>query len=121
MPEISGSRTTLRVPCRAAGVLIAVFSLARFASGGANAWTQTSGPEGGPVSALAVDAKAANVIYAGTAAGSIFRSDDAAEHWNLLNSAAVPDGIENLAVSDTASTLFAVSNTGYLYASFDRG
>src|ERR1700730_13174800 len=51
-------------------------------SAGANVWTRL-GPEGGPVTALAIDPRNSATVYAATSAG-LFKSVDEGAVWSAL-------------------------------------
>ena len=49
-----------------------------------NAWASL-GPEGGNISALAVAPQSPDTLYAGTDAGSVFKSTDSGASWHAVN------------------------------------
>src|SRR3989449_5353840 len=49
------------------------------AEAGVNVWT-TNGPEGGSISALAVDPQTPTTLYAGTTSAGVFKSTDGGTH-----------------------------------------
>ena len=49
-----------------------------------NAWT-SHGPEGGQITAIAVDPAHPTTVYAGTAFAGVFRSDDGGKSWTIVS------------------------------------
>lgn len=84
MPGAKLSRTLKAHPLRlvlAGGLLLGARATLL---GAAEVWQQL-GPEGGIISLLAFAPSDPRVVYAGTAAGSVFRSDDGGANWNLAS------------------------------------
>src|SRR3989442_14561256 len=54
------------------------------AEAGVNVWT-TNGPEGGAISALAVDPQTPTTLYAGTTSGGVFKNNGGGNHWGAVN------------------------------------
>jgi len=82
--------------------------------GGVNVWT-SYGPEGGRVSALAVDPMTPRTLYAGTGAG-VFKSTDGGGTWNAANTGQPLNKnltVTSLAIDPTTpSTLYAAGSGG---------
>jgi hypothetical protein len=66
---------------RGVGVLIVAFGLllAGYAQAGINQWT-SNGPEGGRISALAIDPTTPSTLYAGTPGQGVYKSTDGGLH-----------------------------------------
>src|SRR3989442_7907262 len=62
------------------------------AEAGVNVWT-TNGPEGGSISALAVDPQTPTTPYAGTTSGGVFQSIDRRNHWRALHTGVGATGV----------------------------
>lgn len=89
---------------------------------------ESIGPDGGPISALAVAPGARRTVYAGTDGGRLFRSMDAGATWTELRDLR-PSPIADLEVDPRdPSTVYAASCTpssfedlGGLFKSVDGG
>lgn len=73
---------------------------------GINVWT-SNGPEGGAVSALAIDPSNTNTIYAG-ATGGVFKSTDAGANWSAAGAGLANTGVSALAIDPSSvGTIYA--------------
>ena len=98
-------------------VLLALaLGFAATASAGVGQWTST-GPDGGPVTALAISPANAAVMYAGTSAG-LFVSQNAGESWTF--SSALPPGVGSIVIDNAGQTLYAAAG-GRVYRTSDGG
>ena len=92
------------------------------AQAGINQWT-TNGPTGQPaeVTTLAIDPQTPTTLYAGTFQG-VFKSEDGAESWTLLNTSDLGLSFINTLSIDplTPSTLYA-GTFGRVFKSTDAG
>jgi photosystem II stability/assembly factor-like uncharacterized protein len=95
--------------------------------GGTNLWTG-NGPFGGQVFVLAVSRSNTNIIYAGTAAGGVFKSTDSGNNWKLtgLRSVAVRALAVNpvnpdVVYADAYGVLQKSSNGGVTWSQSDTG
>jgi photosystem II stability/assembly factor-like uncharacterized protein len=71
-------------------------------------WQQTGGPEGGYISALAMDTNNSQIIYAGTISGVMFKTTDGGGSWSAANSGLTATDISALAIDPTNSqTIYA--------------
>ena len=82
----------------------------RVASAGSNVWTSL-GPEGGRITALAVDPSHTSVLYAGTFDGhGLFKTTDGGANWSAVNTGlAIPEAVEAITV-DSQGTVYAGAN-----------
>jgi len=88
---------------------------------GVNRWTSL-GPyhAGGTVTALAVDSKAASILYAGTSDSGIFRSADAGATWSPVNEGLANSSIFDIVVDPASPVEYAVTGGG-LFKSMNGG
>ena len=102
-------------------VLILSFGLACCADNvtapgpGGAAWVQTSGPGGGSVNALIAKG---TILFAGTAAGDVYRSTDNGASWTAVNTGLTNLSVHALGVSGTS--LFAGTGGGGAFRSTDN-
>ena len=103
-------------------LLAAAISFANVSLAGPGVWT-TGGPSsGGAVQALALHPSTPATVYAGTAAGGVFKSIDSGGSWTAVNA-----GLTNLAVTSlvidplTPTTLYAGTYGGGVFRSVDSG
>lgn len=85
---MSQRREDLRSRARLVAVALALgASLAGVgpASAGVGVWDPSYGPEGGSISALAVDPQRPATLYAGTEENGVFKSTDRGRRWRRLN------------------------------------
>lgn len=96
------SHHATRLPLLAALLTAGALALATTATAAVGSWSPL-GPDGGSVSALAVDPANPNLVYAATPA--LFRSSDGGDSWTFvgggLGSSSIPD-VRALALSGTA-------------------
>jgi photosystem II stability/assembly factor-like uncharacterized protein len=91
-----------------------------------NVWTSI-GPDGGAVDALAIDPSNPRVLYAGTAAGGVFKSTDAGESWRPASEGLATKSVQGLAIDPShpetvyAATLAYVGAGGGIFKSGDGG
>jgi hypothetical protein len=85
------------------------------------AWQQTGGPEGGQITALAVDPNNSQTLYAGTNHGRIFKTINGGTSWSAVNTGLTNPGyITRLAITPSNSQIiYAV--TGGLFKSVNGG
>jgi hypothetical protein len=108
---------TSRLRVRPLLIVISILSLALFARPvSAGYWKGTGGPEGGPVTALVIDPIHPATLYAGTSFEGLFRSEDGASSWRLLNTGTEdPVKITALAiVLGATSTLYVAKSSAGL-------
>lgn len=92
--------------------------LALPAGAGVGLWTPL-GPDGGAVTALAVDAFDPAVVYAGTAASGVFKSGDGGATWTA---AGLAGAVRAFALdSRRPGTVYALPSFGGLFKSTDGG
>ena len=86
---------------------------------------ESHGPDGGPVSALAIDPSTPATLYAGTLGGGVFKSTDGGAHWTAKNvglSDLGADVIVALVIDPlTPATLYAGTFGGGVFKSTDGG
>ena len=115
-------RTTRCIALLAILICLFVSSQPAVVLAGTGIWIST-GPEGGPISALAIDPATPTTLYAGTADGRVFKSTDGAATW-AAPATRLNDGkayIYALAIDPTTpATLYAGTSVG-LYKSTDGG
>ena len=119
-------RSALRSLRRLVGAVIAVltvlglpFARQAAAADTADAWTPL-GPNGGTVSALAIDPQNVDTVYAGTREAGVYRSTNGGRSWQP---AGLDGGIVLLAVAPGTQAVYAVAGTvsRALYRSLDGG
>jgi len=87
---------------------------------GVNQWTSI-GPEGGSVSAVAVDPVTPSTVYAGTS-GGVYKSTDSGANWSNISLGAVPGRVADIVVDHvTHTTLYAGHAFLGVYKSIDAG
>jgi hypothetical protein len=102
---------------RAAISIIGMAVCFAFPQGAHAQWVQTSGPPGGQILSLALSGTR---IFAGTAGGGVFRSDDNGTTWKAVNSGFPPNtSVSCLAVSKTK--IFAGTWDHGVFVSADNG
>ncbi|MBK5260557.1 MAG: hypothetical protein JJE51_13275, partial [Thermoanaerobaculia bacterium] len=108
---------TLRAVVRSLFVSLLLFTAAgAFA---ASAWTPI-GPPGGAAYGLSIDPKDANVLYAGTYSGGVWKSKDGGANWTRLT-AQVDETMNAVAVSPADSRVVLAAGHAGLYRSADAG
>jgi photosystem II stability/assembly factor-like uncharacterized protein len=80
-------------------------------------WTQTAGPEGGPVSTLAFGVD--GWLFAGTTGGGVFRSPDGGSTWAQASRGLAMRDVECLAVDSGPGLLLAGTTGGGVFRSKD--
>src|SRR5438093_2141363 len=104
-------------------LLSALVSLAGFqaAEAGVDVWT-ANGPEGGSVSALAIDPQTPTTLYAGTRFDGVFKSTDGGGTWSASNTG-LPQGrsVDALAIDPQTPTTLYVGTFGGVFKSTDSG
>jgi len=99
--------TTLRKVLLIGLLTLLLASQAIPVSAGFNVWTSI-GPEGGNVSALAIDPATPATLYAGTWGGGVFKSTNGGESWSAVNTGLTNTDVRALAIDpDTPATLYA--------------
>jgi photosystem II stability/assembly factor-like uncharacterized protein len=86
---------------------------------GVGVWTPL-GPDGGHVSALAVDPDDADIVYAGTRNG-IFKSTDAGATWAVASKGLGPAGAWVHTLVATSDAVYAGTESNGVYKSIDGG
>jgi photosystem II stability/assembly factor-like uncharacterized protein len=78
------------------------------------------GPEEGLIQALAVDPTNQSIVYAGTYAGGVYKTIDAGQHWERVNTG-LPDWANIIAIAvDATGTVYA-AETRDVYRSVNGG
>jgi hypothetical protein len=110
-----------RLPAfRPAGLLaLALAAAAGPAHAGVNFWTPL-GPDGGSVVALAVSPAQPSLVYAGSAGGGFYRSEDGGATWVRASRAIDPLVVAVVADPETAATVYEISTTSTM-KSVDAG
>src|SRR2546428_2338945 len=91
------------------------------AEAGVNVWT-TNGPEGGTISALAIDPQSPGTVYAGTLFDGVFKSTDGGGHWSGINAGLTDLHVQALAIgAQTPTTLYAGTRYSGVFKSTDGG
>ena len=99
--------TTLRKVLLIGLLTLLLASQAIPVSAGFNVWTSI-GPEGGNVSALAIDPATPATLYAGTWGGGVFKSTNGGANWSAVNTGLTNTDVRALAIDpDTPATLYA--------------
>lgn len=84
-----------------------------------NVWSSI-GPDGGVVDALAIDPSNSRILYAGTAAGGVFKSTDAGESWGPASEGLAAQIVWGLAIDPShPETVYAAG--GGIFKSVDGG
>ncbi|TMB54003.1 MAG: hypothetical protein E6J60_09060 [Deltaproteobacteria bacterium] len=84
-------------------------------------WTAI-GPEGGDVSALAINPAAPSTLYAGTQGGGVFESTNAGANWTAVSTGLTNTKVSALAIDPTTpSTLYAGTDGGGVFQSTNGG
>lgn len=110
---------------RSARLAVPVFAAmiglkAGIARAGTNVWT-TSGPEGGNISALAIDPSTPATLYAAVYRGGVFKSTNGGGNWSPLGGPAGPFFYLSLAIDPvTPSTVYVGADDG-VYKSVNGG
>ena len=82
------------------------------AEAGVNVWT-SNGPEGGSISALAIDPTTPTTLYAGTQGGGVFKSTNGGASWSAVNTGLVASHVFALVIDPTTpTTLYAGTDVG---------
>jgi murein DD-endopeptidase MepM/ murein hydrolase activator NlpD/photosystem II stability/assembly factor-like uncharacterized protein len=107
---------------RASRYLIALFlGVTSTCFAQAPTWTSI-GPEGGFISALAIDPASPTTLYAGTRGGGVFKSTDGGTSWSAINSGLADTDVLALAIDPvTPTTLYAGTNVGGVFKSTNAG
>ncbi|MBE9572738.1 MAG: hypothetical protein IMF11_19100, partial [Proteobacteria bacterium] len=84
-------------------------------------WVQTNGPSGGVINTIEIDPVHPDILYAGGAGGSVFKSIDGGATWTMLEQIVDPSVcIHDILMSPEApQTIYA--QTDLLYKSTDNG
>ncbi len=93
---------------------------------GRSVWAQadgwiSSGPEGGGISALAVDPSNPSILYAGTFLGSLFKSIDGGVSWEESDTGLAEYWIPALAVAPSSPQHILAGTVGGIYRSVNGG
>jgi hypothetical protein len=86
----------------------------------ASPWSPV-GPPGGAVYGLSIDPKDANILYAGTFGGGVWKSKDGGANWTRLTGVPVDETVNAVAVSPTDSRIVLAASSYGLYRSADAG
>jgi photosystem II stability/assembly factor-like uncharacterized protein len=86
----------------------------------ASPWTPV-GPPGGAVYGLSVDPKDANILYAGTFGGGIWKSKDGGASWTRLPGVPYQETVNAVAVSPADSRTVLAGGDNAIYRSADAG
>ncbi len=66
------------------------------------------GPDGGSITALAIDPVTPSILYAGTDGGGVFKSANGGDNWIAVNTGLINNQVRALAIDPvTPSTLYA--------------
>jgi len=97
------------------------FSQPLTVSAGINVWTSL-GPEGGSISALAIDPATPTTLYAGTFLAGVFKSTNGGESWSAANTGLINTYVYALAIDPkTPTTLYAGTYGGGVFKSTNGG
>ncbi|GAC1648358.1 MAG: exo-alpha-sialidase [Acidobacteriaceae bacterium] len=108
---------------------VALFSVALIAQTNTTDWVAV-GPDGGDVRSLAYDPQHPDHIFAGSATGEIFLSEDFGQHWSRLARVAGPTAtdyvIDHILIDPSSGTLYVavwslLRESGGIYRSTDGG
>ena len=92
-----------------------IASQASTVSAGTNVWTSIE-PEGGTISALAIDPATPSTLYAGTYNGGVFKSANGGGNWSAVNAGLTNIGVRALAIDPaTPSMLYAGTDGGGVF------
>ena len=83
-------------------------------------WT-SAGPDGGPVTALAIAPSDPRVVYAGTWGGGVFKSSDGARSWVRASEGLIDRQVSTLAVDPRDPNAVLVGLTSGLYRTANGG
>jgi photosystem II stability/assembly factor-like uncharacterized protein len=86
----------------------------------ASPWTPV-GPPGGAVYGLSVDPKDANILYAGTFGGGVWKSKDGGASWTRLPGIPSQETVNAVAVSPADSRIVLAGGETAIYRSADAG
>ena len=90
-------------------------------SAGTNVWT-SNGPEGGSVNTLVIDPATPTTLYAGTLGRGVFKSTDAGETWEPVNSGLPGFGVSAFAIDPmTPSTVYVGIGSSGVFRSTNGG
>jgi hypothetical protein len=113
---------------RALLYLLLCVSVPTFAQG--SYWWEARGPEGGDVTAMAVDPRQPSRVFAGTNGAGVFRSDDSGATWTRA-STGIPSiyiyalrcdpAAANTVYAATSEGLFKTTDNGAAWAELDTG
>src|SRR5215467_12608687 len=118
-PAGSTGRTAMRALTIATTLLL-------IATGVAPALAQTGtwishGPEGGSISAIAVDPRAPNTVYAGTLGLGIFKSVDGGRTWEPSSSGLTNRTVRALVIDPSDSRILYAGTIDGVFRSLDAG
>ncbi|HEX4438868.1 MAG TPA: S-layer homology domain-containing protein [Thermoanaerobaculia bacterium] len=100
---------------------VALWLCAAHAGAGLNRWT-TKGPDLAGISTLAVDPTNPSIVYAGTSAAGVLRSEDGGATWESAWSGMTEPSVLSLAVDPVApSTVYAGTQSSFVARSSDGG
>ncbi len=102
--------------------IFAILSWASLAIAGASQWSQSGGPEGGEIRALAIHPTTTTTMYAGTYGGGVWKTTNSGTTWSAANSGLTNHYVYALAIDPaTPTTLYAATNGGGVFKSTDAG
>src|SRR2546422_2965001 len=87
-----GSEYLLTAKRAMVALVLALSLLWPAAANSQNVWTNHS-PEGGTITALAIDPQTPATLYAGTQVGGVFKSIDGGARWQAVNTGLVDDSL----------------------------
>lgn len=87
------------------------FSQPLTVSAGINVWTSL-GPEGGSISALAIDPATPTTLYAGANIGGVFKSTNGGESWSAINTGLISTYISDLEIDPKTPTILYAGTFG---------
>jgi photosystem II stability/assembly factor-like uncharacterized protein len=106
-----------------AAILLAFFTLG-LASAGNGTWTGL-GPEGGRITALAIDPNSPGTIYAGTGGSGVFKTTNGGSQWSAVNTGLESSlsnlYIQSLAIDATDSQTIYAATQGGMFKSTNGG
>jgi len=102
--------------------LLFLFLASAHVSAGVNRWTSLGPRSEAVVNALAKDPSAPDTVYAATAGGGVFKSEDGGETWGSINAGLDELFVTALAVDPTASgTVYAATADAGVFKTADGG
>ncbi|MBJ6724765.1 putative Ig domain-containing protein [Geomesophilobacter sediminis] len=84
-------------------------------------WHPTQGPEGGDVSAIAIDPQHSQNVYAATGNGGLFKSTDGGATWNVAKSGLSGANIDSIAIDPADSQTIYLGSWAGVFKSTNGG